>query len=319
MQKQATSPSERATSDLVVGVDGGGTHTRARLANLRGEMLGNGEAGPSNPNAIGYAAAQAELLAAIEGAFQDARMERQNLAAACFGIGGVHRTEERERLGAWARETIAPSVLVVNDGEIVLTAGTPENWGVALIAGTGSFAWGKARDGRTARAGGWGYLIGDEGSGFDLAREALRAAAQSADGRRAPTRLLDAFLQYWDLGQPMELIPRIYRTGMKPGDIAALAPLVMRVAKEGDSTAQALLKRAAALLADTVMAVARALSFGVDAVPVALSGGLLLEADLLRAELTHDLTTRSDRFSPFTVVNEPVNGAVKAAIALVRG
>ena len=165
--------SEITTNTLVIGVDGGGSRTRARLANARGDTLGNGEAGPANPHAKGFQAAEREIRIAVESAFSDARVERQTVGAVCLGISGVDRPEERTRFIAWARETIAPHVLVVNDGEIVLAAGSPENWGVALIAGTGSIAWGKTRDGRIARAGGWGYMIGDEGSGFDLAREAI--------------------------------------------------------------------------------------------------------------------------------------------------
>ena len=113
----------------VIGVDGGGTRTRARLANEQGELLGSGEAGIANPNAHGYAAAQKEILDAIDRAFQDAHIEKQIVAAACLGIGGVDRADERAQFAEWARQTIAPRAQIVNDGEIVLAAGLPENWG----------------------------------------------------------------------------------------------------------------------------------------------------------------------------------------------
>ncbi len=315
----ASSISESTTDALVIGIDGGGTRTRARLANARGETLGRGEAGIANPNAHGFTAAQTEVLAAIQGAFQDAHIEMQKAAAACFGIGGVDRVEERTRFAEWARESVAPRVQVVNDGEIVLAAGLPENWGVALIAGTGSIAWGRARDGRIARAGGWGYLMGDEGSGFDLAREALRAATQSADGRGEPSQLLNAILQDWKLDSAMALVPRVYRVGLAPADIASLAPLVIRVAAEGDAVARRLVERGAAALADTVTAVAHALEFREEKIPLALAGGLVLEAEFYRLALIAELSRRGDNFSPITLVHEPVAGAVRMAIELLRG
>jgi N-acetylglucosamine kinase-like BadF-type ATPase len=307
------------TSVLVIGIDGGGTRTRARLANARGEALGNGEAGTANPNAHGFAAAQKEILAAIDRAFQDARIEKQSVATVCLGIGGVDRAEERTHFAAWAREAVARRAEVVNDGEIVLAAGSSENWGVALIAGTGSIAWGKTRDGRIARAGGWGYLIGDEGSGFDLARGALRAVTQAEDGRGEPTRLRGAILTHWGIESVSELIPRVYRSGLAPADLAGLAPLVVRTAAEGDAVAQRLIERASAALADTVIAVARQLRFRESEIPLALTGGLLLETELLRTNLVAELKSRGTNFSPITLVPEPVAGAVRIAIELMRG
>ncbi len=300
-------------SDLVIGIDGGGTHTRARLANTRGETLGNGQGGPANPNAHGWPAAQNEILSAIQRAFDDAQIERQMVAAACLGIGGVDRADERALFMAWARAIIGERVAVVNDGEIVLAAGTPNNWGIALVAGTGSIAWGKSRDGRMARAGGWGYLIGDEGSGFELAREALRAATHAADGRGDDTRLLHAILDYWGLREAAELIPRLYQSGFKPADLAQLAPVVVRVAADGDPIAQKLIDGAGAALADAVVAVAHALEIGDEAIPLALTGGLLLGAESVRERLLTELKSRGCVLASVKLVHEPVAGAVRIA------
>lgn len=303
--------------NLVIGVDGGGSRTRARLANARGETLGAGAAGASNPQANGIQAARRETLSAIQRAFDAARLEQRIVAAACLGIGGVGRADERAEFSRWARETIAERVEILDDGEIVLATGSPENWGVALIAGTGSIAWGKARDGRIARAGGWGYLIGDEGSAFDLAREALRAATHAADGRGEGTRLLAAILEFWNLREPMELIPRVYRSGLRPADIARLAPVVVCVAEEGDVVAQKLIERAGAALADTVIAVARALQLERVQIPLALTGGLLLEAETVRKHFLDELPAREHTFSPVELVYEPVVGAVRLALKMV--
>lgn len=300
-------------SDLIIGIDGGGTRTRTRLANTHGETLGNGKGGPANPNACGLPAAQNEILTAIQLAFDDAQIERQRVAAACLGIGGVDRAEERARLTAWARATIAERVAVVNDGEIVLASGTPNDWGIALVAGTGSIAWGKSRDGRMARAGGWGYLIGDEGSGFDLASEALRAVTHAADGRGDDTRLLRAILDYWGLREAPELILRLYRSEFKPADLAQLASVVVRVAAEGDPIAQKLINGAGTALADAVVAVAHTLEIRDEAIPLALSGGLLLSAELVRERLLAELKSRGCILASVELVHEPVVGAVRIA------
>ncbi len=303
---------------LVLGIDGGGTHTRAQLADTRGNVLGNGQAGASNPQAAGsFAAAQNEIALAVQRAFADARREQHIVASACFGISGVDRAEERAILTAWGRERIAEHIAITNDGLTVLAAGTPENWGVALIAGTGASAWGRAHDGRTARAGGWGYLIGDEGSGANLGLSALRAATQAADGRGAETQLLALILDFWELREPMDLIARVYRSGLKPADFARLAPLVLRAALAGDPVAERIAQDASASLADAIIAVARRLEFGASPIPLALTGGVLLETDIIRARLLASAQARGYAFAPVELVTAPVRGAVRIAIESV--
>jgi N-acetylmuramic acid 6-phosphate etherase len=318
----SSSPEQKssALNVLVIGVDGGGTRTRARLANGLGETLGSGEAGLANPNASGFEAAKNEILSAVDRAFQDARMERRMVAAACLGISGVDRPGEREHFVSWAGQALAPHVQVVNDGETVLAAGSSENWGVALIAGTGSIAWGKTHDHppRIARAGGWGYMIGDEGSGFDLGREALRAVTQSEDRRGEPTRLRDAILGEWGMHSAAELIPKVYRSGLVPADFARLAPLVVRCAEESDQVALRLIERTAAALANMVVAAARQLQFPAGDIPLALTGGLLLQAKYVRTRLAAELERQGAHFSPTALVHEPVAGAVRMAIELMR-
>lgn len=140
--------------ELVLGIDGGGTRTRAQLADFHAAILGTGEAGTSNPLVHGIAAAQHELELAITRAFENAGVPRQHVAALVMGLGGAGRTQEQLELKEWTRTLFAGHVAVKNDGEIALAAGTRENWGVALIAGTGSFAWGRSRAGEVPRAGG---------------------------------------------------------------------------------------------------------------------------------------------------------------------
>ncbi|NJM40154.1 MAG: hypothetical protein HC853_05015 [Anaerolineae bacterium] len=135
---------------ILLGVDGGGTRTRARLADANGSVLGTGEAGSSNMQAQGAEAAQREILSAISHAFADAGLPPSPIHAACLGLAGAARPDERDLMTRWAMQTICKYITLVSDVELVLAAGTPALWGVALIAGTGSIAWGKTQDGRTA-------------------------------------------------------------------------------------------------------------------------------------------------------------------------
>ncbi len=307
---------EKSQQVFVLGVDGGGSHTRARLANARGETIGNGEAGASNPHAMGMSNAAHEIIVAIERAFEDAHMPRQPITAACLGIAGVGRTDERDEFSRWAGAAISRRIVVTSDGGIVLGAGSDENWGIALIAGTGASAWGKTLDGRTARASGWGYLIGDEGSAFHVAQQALRSVTQAADGRGAETKLLPAILDFWNLREPMELVTRVYRSGLKPNDIAELAFVVQRVAEQGDPVARELLAGAGDALATAIIAVARALKIEGEEIPIALAGGFVLGVDLARARMLDALRMMDYRFK-VQLVDEPVVGAVRMAAKLL--
>lgn len=308
----------RSPQLFVAGIDAGGTRTRARVANARGEILGRGEAGAGNPHVGGAEAARREIILALQRACAQARIESRAISAACLGIAGVARADEHAEWSAWARERIARRVVLCDDGEIVIAAGCPENWGIALIAGTGSSAWGRSRAGQLARAGGWGWRFGDEGSGYALGCAALRAVAQAADGRAAPTRLREAILAAWNLSAPMDLIACVYRSGLRNAEIAALAALVLRVAEEGDAVARALVVDAGNALADALGAVARALDLTAAPIPLALAGGLLLQAPALRAEVLRAASARALQFQPVTLVHEPARGAVRRALDLLE-
>jgi N-acetylglucosamine kinase-like BadF-type ATPase len=201
----------------------------------------------------------------------------------------------------------------VSDAELVLAAGTPDGWGVALICGTGSIAWGRAPDGRSARAGGWGYLLGDEGSGYDIALRALRLATQTADGRAAAPALLQAALDHWGLQAPEQLIGQIYRPETTRAEIAALAQRIVALAESGEPASVSLLDDAAVELSRLAITVARKLDL--IAPPVALAGGLLGASHQLRQGIAAIVGVE---LGPLTFVEEPAQGAVKIARRLLE-
>ena len=304
----------------VIAVDGGGTKTIACLAERAARqgksdgILGRGTAGPSNPQAAGFPQSLANLAEAVESAFAAAGLERSTVQAACLGVSGVGRAAERSRLEAWNNKyRLAHTLMIVHDAVPVLAAGTPEKWGVALIAGTGSFAYGRNADGMDARAGGWGYLFGDEGSGYALGVEALRAAARAADGRAQPTSLLARLLKHFGLAEAEQLIPAVYAHAGDRAAIAALAQHVLDAAEAGDSVAEEVLACGAAELAELVATLARRLGFARTSFPLAVTGGLLLGSTRLQRNLAGELARRGLCAEPMTMVHDPVLGAVRLA------
>jgi N-acetylmuramic acid 6-phosphate etherase len=317
-------PSHELDPTLFLGIDGGGSHTVALVARAHAEatgserwtVLGRGQAGPSNLHAVGKARALAALDQAVAGAFAAAGLARRPVAAICLGMAGVDRPDEKAEILEWARQSnLAGQVITTNDAALLLAAGTPHGWGIAIVAGTGSIAFGKSPDGRTARAGGWGYLLGDEGSGYLLVMHALQAVVRAADGRSPPTVLTERLLTRFGLQRPSELIPTVYRGAWDRARLAALAPLVLEAATT-DTVAQAIVQRGAAELADMTAAVARGL--GLDRIALALTGGLLLESESYRAKLIDALHALDVHADPVALVHEPAEGALRMAIEAVR-
>jgi N-acetylglucosamine kinase-like BadF-type ATPase len=299
---------------FILGVDGGGSKTTALLADTHGTILGEGKAAASNCQAVGFAAATAALEDAIGAAFRSAGLDRAlPVSAACFGMAGAGRESNRVQLERWVLEAgIAQRCVVVVDAEPVLMAGTPDGWGLALISGTGSFCYGRTPDGHTARVGGWGYLLGDEGSGYDLALRALRLATQTADGRAAAHALLGAILAYWGLAEPADLIGYVYRPELTCGAIAALSHPIVALAEAGDAHAGALLEQTAGELARLVTTAANKL--GLTTTPVALAGGLFGASQRLREGVAAHTKVGLE---PVMYVEQPARGALILARRLL--
>lgn len=302
-------------TDLLLGVDGGGTKTRAVVAAADGHVLGEGLAPSCNQYTVGFEAAAMALRAAIGQALASVPGATLPVAAACFGLAGVDRPGDDALFAGWAeRERIARRVRIVNDGELVLAAGTPDGWGIAVIAGTGSICFGRAPDGRAARAGGWGWLLGDEGSGYDMAVRALRLATQTADGRAAAPSILRMVLEQWSLGAPDDLVPHAYRPQTTAAVVARLAAPLAALGEAGDPHARVILEAGGRELARHVDVVARKLDLSCP--PLALAGGLLVASRVMREAILAAVTIE---IGPATVVADPTLGAIALARRLLAG
>lgn len=303
------------SGSYVVGVDGGGTKTAAVLADGKGHLLGRGVAGPANYHVVGFSAACEAIEAAVNAAWADAGLSPQPLRGLCLGLAGAHRPEEKALFQDWARARHPSAcVVVVNDVELVLAAGTPEGWGLALISGTGSIAFGRTSDGRTARADGWGHLLGDQGSGYAIGLAALRAVMCAYDGRGPATDLTDAILGVWRLATPSDLVPRVYGAPHGKEEIAALARTVETVAERGDAVAARILATAGEELALAAWAVVQRLGL-TGPIPCALAGSVLVKGLLVRQAFEVAAEERGLALAPATAVPEPALGALK----LVQG
>lgn len=303
---------------LILGIDGGGTSATCWLADGDGLVLGRGKAGPSNARVIGDEAARVALVASMEAAFADAGIARRTVDSACFGLAGFDRPDERRLLETWNREAgWSRRLVTANDAELVLEAGTPDGWGVALISGTGSIAFGRTPDGRTARAGGWGPLFGDEGSAYALALKCIQVVAQRADGilTTPPNDLLTpAVLDAVGIAEPSQLVRLLDSSTWDRARIAALAPVLVALLEREKAALEffSVVVDPAMELARMARAVRIRLKLGRQPTPTALAGGFLLGCEPLHLHVLIALT-QMKRFDPITEVADPVEGAIRLA------
>lgn len=297
-----------------LGVDGGGSKTLAVIVNERGEELGRGLAGSANYNAVGLEAAVRHISTAVEQATHAAGCQFP-LHKAWFGLAGIDRAADHQILLPHLRE-LAEVVHLTNDAELLL-AGLENALGVVLISGTGSIALGRDATGQRARSGGWGHILGDEGSGYVIAQQALQAVVRASDGRGPHTALSERVLHTWNLQNTDELIGEVYNEPDK-AKIASLSSCVMLTARAGDPVAAAILQQAAKELALAVHAVCQALEFPDQEVPLALGGGLLInEADFCTQVIQH--IRHLQPIGQVALVKQPTLTAARAARHLPFG
>lgn len=298
----------------VAGVDGGGSHTQCLILDRSARVVGRGSGGPSNHQSVGVQSAQAALAEALNQARQAAG--RPALAAACFGMAGLDR-EEDFRILRTVAEAVLPDlpVDIVHDTRIALVGGTQGGLsGVAIIAGTGSSVVAYAADGRIARSGGWGHLLWDEGSGYDICRRALNAATRAADGRGPGTALLQRLPAAVGLPSLEALADRIYLDGWSAPQIASLAPAVIEAAQAGDAVAAEILDGAADELALAATAVIRSLGMQTEAFEVVLSGGIFQGCAPISQRVRQGIVAQASLADVHLPRREPVWGAAWLAL-----
>jgi N-acetylglucosamine kinase-like BadF-type ATPase len=301
----------------VLGIDAGGTKTVCQLADENGDVLAESRRGGANLQAAGELEVEKVLHEVMEEAIGDHEVRP---TAICLGIAGVDRPDDaRVVRGIMKRIGYKAKVLVVNDALVALEAGAPGAPGIVLIAGTGSIAYGRNEHNQAARAGGWGYMLGDEGSGYWIGRAALRAVLREADRRGPATRLTGLLLNYYGVARAQDLIAQVYHGGLRPSAIAALAQCVQGAFSDGDAVSIGILRGAADQLESSALSVARRLEMIGSEFPFVLSGGIFKAVPWLEEELTRRLPMASPHSRTVLLTEEPAGGAVRLALAEARG
>lgn len=304
------------TIQAYLGIDGGGTRTRAAIIGPDRQVLGTGEGGPSNIDDVGEAAARDNIGDAVDAARDRAGLPRGSFAAAFLGMAGV--TSERDR--AVIRRialtlSLAPQerIGVDHDCRIALAGGLSGRPGIVQIIGTGSSTYGRTADSAHWMSGGRGHLVSDEGSGYWYGLQAIRAAIRHHDGRGPQSVLHPQVLDALAISDIDGLMHRLYVIGVSRAEIASLAPLAIKAAEAGDPAAQAMFEIGARDLAECIAAVAHKLGFDAGPSELALTGGLSA-VEVVRRPLVAAVRERLPECKPVLGEQPPSIGAALLAL-----
>jgi N-acetylglucosamine kinase-like BadF-type ATPase len=304
---------------FLLGVDGGGSKTVALVAALAqsGEMtiIGRGRGGPSNLRLSGKQQSLNSLDQAIDGALSEAGIGGRSVDCAVLALAGSTSPDVQRDVSSWAADRRLSSRLeVVHDALPVLAQGTPDNWGIALIVGTGSVAVGVDSHGATVTRGGWGHWFGDKGSGFYLGDMALAAVAEASDEMGPDTLLSRLIMEKLGTSDPRAILKEVSSGDDTRRAVAALAPVVIDAAERHDKVAERIVKAAVSEAVKLVAAVAKAMALK-EPYPLALAGGVVCSSRLFRESLLTRLNAFKASPGEVTLVDEPVMGCLKIARA----
>ncbi|MDH4069641.1 MAG: hypothetical protein OEV30_04400 [Ignavibacteria bacterium] len=307
-------------TSLVLGVDGGGTRSTGLIADLSGNILTTQEAGAMNPNVVGFEASARTIFELITNCCEEVRCSPDDLRSIVLGVAGARVHEFRERI----KESVnAHSVKkgkkflpisIETDARIALEGAFDGSAGVVLIAGTGSIIIGKTEKGEILSVGGWGRILGDEGSGFALGRDGVRALTSYYDGRRDDSKLRGLVEETFGWKDREDLIRAVYQEQF---DLAQLAPLVMTAAVDHDPVCQRILQNSATQLVDQLRSVV--MKMGVlRRISVVLSGGLVDQETVFSNVLRMKIMKALPQVEVRKAANPPAHGAVRIAISRIR-
>ena len=297
----------------IIGIDGGGTKTVGMLTTATGQKLAQVQSGPSNYHVVGQTETQAVLKNVVEELCEKAGIPSTSVIHYCLGMAGLGRAEDKKVIGRICDELgIRENRILTHDAHIALVGGIEKQHGVIVISGTGAIVYGINADGKEARASGWGYLLGDEGSGYDIAINGLRAVARAADGRGRPTKLTNRILNALTLNAPSDLIRWVHAASRDT--VAQLAEIVFDTAQTGDATAEQIVDGAAAELVCAASSVIEQLAC-VAAFDIVLSGGNLIHQPVFVDKLRRQFTRIAPEASVLLPKHEPAYGAVLVAQA----
>jgi len=274
----------------VVGVDGGGTKTEYVLLDLSGNIIGRTRGENTNIQIIGAEKLKERLTAGFDTLLHSSNVSIDKVAQLFLGLAGAGRVAEQDQIRTLFDGTpFAGKITVDSDAMVALAGAFGTAPGIIIISGTGAICFGKGVDGKIARSGGWGYLLGDEGSGYYIGRAAIIAALKDLDGRGDKTKLRKELEQHFKLSSIDKIIPLVYQNKIDRVAIANLAPIVFEMAEQGDAIAADIIRKTGQELGILARAVAQQLNFENDEVKVALVGSVFKQKELLINEISKEL------------------------------
>ena len=290
----------------VLGVDGGATKTLAAVLDLESRSVHVAHAGPSNEDAVGAKAAVEALLSAADSALERAGIGGEQLAAAVLAVAGT----STESIAGHVRSARTDAWIVVNDVVGAWATATGGGPGVAVISGTGSNVFGVGPDGRAWRAGGWGHLLGDEGSGYWLGVQSLKAALSDRESSGPATALSVAAMEFFSQSSVEAAANLVYSKPLTKGEIAAFATETAKLADSGDEVARELYEHGARLLGEQIAAVIRETGLDGAEFPVGLIGSAFKAGQVFVEPLTRSIHACAPGARVERVEMAPVGGSL---------
>ncbi|MFP4005141.1 MAG: BadF/BadG/BcrA/BcrD ATPase family protein [Candidatus Hadarchaeia archaeon] len=294
-----------------LGVDSGAMNTECLVVNSDCEILGYGLSGGGNYHRVGKEAASINIQVCVEEAVSSVDMEEGKLDWGVYGISGLDCDEDFEvysdmlDFGLCKERTLVNHVVLTHYS---VTAGDP---GISVMASTGSIVYGVNSDAEDVRIGGWGYLVGDEGSGFYVARRGLQEATKGYDGRREETKLIEAALDYFEIDSFEDVFAQVYGEGGKEKPIAPFSEYVIELASEGDEVAKEIVDESCRELLKAVLAAKEELNLRGN-FRVGLSGRLF-SFEYFLSEFKREIKSEIPRADIMDSITHPVVGAVALA------
>jgi glucosamine kinase len=295
---------------IFLGLDGGGSQTSCAIGDET-LLLGSGIGAGSNVLRVGEAQARESISSAIRQACAAARVTPQQIKRTCIGVAGGARPEITEVIRRILCELVSGEIEVVGDMVIAMEAASGGGPGVIVIAGTGSIAYGRNAVGQTARAGGWGFAISDEGSGHWIGRAAIAAALRVFDEGQNGALLLEGLMKAWGVSTREQMI--LTSNSSPPPDFAGLFPAVLAASDAGDPSAHDILARAGVELAALAKIVIARLFPDAASAPVAMSGGVFRNSAMIRQVFYNRLRLECPKAAVNTDVVDPLKGALEWA------
>lgn len=298
----------------VIGIDGGGTKTTAVMADATGTIIASTTGGPTNPNLIPTEELHHTLDTLLKQLESQAMAYYKKVSFLFAGISGAGVEQSRTELFRILTELVPSTIAIQVEADTInaLYSGTYGKPGIVQIAGTGSITYGINNKSQHDRVGGWGYLFGDEGSGFDIGRQGIMAVLKADDARGSETMLSNRMYTFFDVKNARDLIQKIYTATVPKNEISPLSQIVFQAYKENDAVAVAIIESVAKEISYSIKTLYQKLFEKDEIVKVVLCGGVFNEKNILpnliKKELDH-LTC----ISAYIPELPPVGGSVIGA------